>query len=206
MDEIAAGQAADMQASVGAATRAAEAMEDVSAGIGQSVVTTQTFMGAQQTFGKLQMRPYVSVCLLQSFPKTGIQDINLKSSLIFIILGTHTCSQRTFCCSFQNLLNILCPENFQDFTLNDEIVGGGSHINHGGTNFFRRNIPDLLTDEELNIVTTGQNPKPYIWGTVWFDDVFGNVHHTNFFVNLCILGCCRQTLDYEYYSAQRRQS
>jgi hypothetical protein len=55
------------------------------------------------------------------------------------------------------------------------------HINPGQRLFFRRNVGGLLPiDEYASIIQGRATRRLYIYGSIYFDDVFDDSHRTNF--------------------------
>lgn len=177
--EIANRQEGDMRASIAESARAATAMEGVAAGIAASVTNARELMDTQRQFGKLQMRPYISVIEPGFIPQNIATPYYAEVQLIMVNTG-HTPAHNIRFAAFLRVLPAPLPNDF-DFTVRpDQIITSG-HINPGQRLFFRRNVGHILPAQQYAEIIQGRGiNRLYIYGTIFFDDVFGDIHQTNF--------------------------
>jgi hypothetical protein len=192
--EVAGRQERDMQASITEAGRSAGAMEHVADGIAKMA-------DDQREFWKLQMRPYIALVDPGFIPQNRATPYFAEAQLTMINTG-HTPAHNIRFAAYLKVLPVVLPEDF-DFAIrpNEIIVSG--HINPGQRLFFRRNVGGLLGDDEYDAIIQGRSmQRIYLYGTIFFDDAFGDAHYTEFLF-LWHVGHYRPLLDHKYSPAQR---
>jgi hypothetical protein len=133
----------------------------------------------QRDFAKMQMRPYIALIDPQFIPQDRQRPYFAEVQLNILNTGHTPAHNLRFAARLRTLPSIL-PDNFDFAFRPDEIIVSG-HINPGQRLFFRRSLGGLLTDDEYQSVIQGRSTQRiYIYGTVWFDDIFGDAHYTNF--------------------------
>jgi hypothetical protein len=176
--DIANRQEADMRASITEAGRAAVAMERVADGIGTSVETTAKMAADQREFWQQQMRAYLAIITGGYVPQDRTTGWKLEVRM-FVQNNGLTPAHAVAVSSRARILPFPLPEDV-DLSLPVYRQEAAGHIGPRQNFFFRAWLDDLLSDEELTTIMTKETPKLYVYGTVYYRDVFGNDYYTNF--------------------------
>jgi hypothetical protein len=177
--EVANRQETDMRASIAEAGRAATAMESVAVGMADSVANARVLMETQRQFGKAQMRPYIALVDPSFIAQDNQRPYFAEIQLNMVNTGHTPAHNVRFYARFE-VLAFPIPDNF-DFAVPADGLAAGSLINPGQRLYFRRNITRLLPDTQYNrIIEGGGHEAMFIHGTIFFDDIFGDEHRTNF--------------------------
>jgi hypothetical protein len=176
--EISGRQERDMRASIAEASRAASAMDKVAASLAASVETTSQMATEQKGFWQRQMRAYVSVFLGGFIPQNRDTPYRYEVQMLMRNTGHRPAHDIRFG-SRLVIRPFPLPDDF-DFVIPEAEYIASGHINTGQQFFFRRALDTLISDEEITEIMRGNSRKLYIYGTVTYNDAFGEKHYTNF--------------------------
>jgi len=85
------------------------------------------------------------------------------------------------------LTDMRLPDDF-DFSLSTPLIGGSLMGPHQST-ITSAVVDDFVDDDEVEDIKRGRGPKFLrVWGVVYYDDVFGDGHFTNFRQVLWLIG------------------
>jgi hypothetical protein len=174
MLQAASDQSGAMERSIAEATRSAAAMEQVAVAIATNARTGADTLAAYKT----QTRAYLAIITGGCVP----QDRNTQwryEVRMFVKNTGHTPAQAvSFGCKAQ-IFDFPLPANI-DLTLPVERNEASGHIASGQQHYIRGWLDDLIGDDEIAEITKGNTRKLYVYGTVYYRDIFGEEHHTNF--------------------------
>lgn len=162
-------QVTKMQASIAEANRAAVAMEKVASAVESTAKESQGIM-------QKQMRAYIAVDL--GVPTC--QEGNLRFAAAPVLINTGLTPAKNV--SNKIKCAILDLSNTTNYTFDES----ASITNFDATfsprqPFVINNIlGETIPESELEDVMQGNTKRFYVWGTVTYDDIFGNSWKTNF--------------------------
>jgi hypothetical protein len=162
-------QAAKMERSAAAMERVAKSTEDNTGHIIRSV-------GHQETFGKMQMRAYISVLI----GKGRYQDEAFLFEMRPQIVNTgHTPARDLRWRIAMDVLPNPLPDGYR-FPMADTEVRGGLDLPPHQDGYMQIVHHARLDPEQAEHVKWGMHASCYVWGIVWYRDAFGDRHHTTF--------------------------
>jgi len=170
-------QGNDMQNSIAQAVRAANAMENVAAGINETVITNRTVVENQRDFWSRQMRAYVSVDTGGDRRQGGNIRFEFRPT---IANSGQTPANNVRVLSKCQVSTANIPEDF-DFSVQFEGSGTGSVATMfpRQTKFHANIFSRKCTIQEMRRLLVGQLVF-HLWGKITYDDIFEKEHFTNF--------------------------
>ncbi|HEX4160153.1 MAG TPA: hypothetical protein VHY79_16940 [Rhizomicrobium sp.] len=186
MDEIAGGQTGDMQASIGQATRAANAMADVATAMGEnvasvkeSVATSKEIAGRQKQMGELQLRAYISAVIGGGLCQDRANGIKFQGNITIVNDG-QTPAHKVIHHINAGIFPVPLPEGFE-FPILGVVASGENMIGPRQHRTLSGVLDSFVPDDEVEPV---KQPTPgrglYVWGKVNYTDVFENLRETTF--------------------------
>lgn len=177
-------QSEDIKRYTAEAARSANAMEDVSASlrinadrITETVEMNRMIASRQNDFWTRQMRAYVSVLIGSGIYQETFKGLRFEvKPAVRNSGGTPAYDVRHR--SRAAILPINLPQNFR-FTLPKEWAGGGAVGPHSHVEISAI-VPDLISDDEVTNVKTGNGKILYAWGTVSYKDLFKRTRRITF--------------------------
>ncbi len=170
-------QSVEMRQSIAEAVRSADAIQQVALSMAQSIQTTKEISARQERFGKMQLRAYVSINLF-GYVKQD-RESNYKYEIRMLIRNTgHTPAHEVKFAIRVAIMPFPLPEEIDVSLPMSQNTGG--HIASGQQHIIAASLDSLISDEEVQEITHGKNRKLYVFGTVWYQDAFGEPHYTNF--------------------------
>ena len=178
MDEIAAGQTADMKASISEATRAATAMERVSIAAENNTQIVAAMAASQREFWQRQMRAYISVRYAAVAPQDNATGWRTEVRLLLVNTGLTPAHNVTYQ-SHADVLPHPLPDDF-DFPIPDVPATSASVVGSQQSFIMGAPVPRLYSDDEIATYTENRGTRVYMYGTISYEDSFGVRQHTNF--------------------------
>lgn len=178
MDEIAGGQTADMQASIAQASRAAEAMERVANDMAVSATAARDSVDVLRERTAQQMRAYLTVIIGQALYQERAKNIKFEGKPMLVNTG-HTPARKV---AYKARAAILPYEMLRDFAfpLPAEVTGA-SVMGPQQSALLSAIVADFVPDNEVPIIKSGAAKRAlHVWGTVYYEDIFGENHETKF--------------------------
>lgn len=173
-------QSDKMAASITEATRAATAMEGVSASLKiTAAVGTETLVN----FGK-QMRAYLSIASGTLWAQCQSTGARLQMDPVVVNTGLTPARNvvATFCAK---ILPFPIPEDF-DFAVQEPNASTGGTMNPRHPYTYRAIAPEVYPEETVwKTFLLSHGYALCVWGTVWYDDVSGERRHQNY-AQLCV--------------------
>jgi hypothetical protein len=173
--EGADGQSEKMERSIGAASRAADAMRDVATASAANVE-------ALKTRSALQMRAYLTVLV-----NNGIyQERDKKGALIkrfegqpLLVNNGQTPARKVSYWANAGILPVPLPASYK---LPDADAKTSHSAVLGPHQNFSLNamVKEVVDDSEVFPIMAGTGRAVYVWGQVTYEDVFGEPHFTDF--------------------------
>lgn len=175
-------QSSDMQHSIAEAVRAATAMENVAQGIDLSVRATQASVATLRERTAMQMRAYISVLISNGVYQERDKNLKFEVRPTVINTGQTPAHKLTYWASARILPNPL-PEDF-DFPEGEDSVRSGFVLGPHQSIIINAAVPDFVADTEVDEIKIGRNRRVWVWGVVFYEDVFGEPRKTKFCNNL----------------------
>jgi hypothetical protein len=177
MDEIASGQARDIQASVAEATRAASAMEGVAASMAtntesvkKSVAISREIADTQKLVTELQSRAYLAILFEGMVPQDVSTGIRFEPRIRIENRGTTPAREIRFA-MFADVQPFPLREDFA-FPLPTQETGFSSVIGPGLHKIINAVVPKLYSETEANQIIDGVGQRIVSWGIVRYKDAF----------------------------------
>lgn len=178
MRDIDERQSGNVAASIAQATRAAAAMEGMSAAMLTSTKTTTEIGKTQREFGQMQMRAYLSVNYEATVPQDDSTTWRTEVRLRLVNNG-HTPAYGVSYQANSGVLPFPLPDDFS-FPIqvlpiiSESVVGPGQHI------IMSSAIKELLPLDQVEEYRTGNIKRVYMWGIAIYTNIFGVCHETRF--------------------------
>ncbi len=178
--KVAQEQREDVKASIAEAVRSTAAMESIAKSMAENGTRMEQVFERQKNIAEIQLRAYLTVN-----PGTyWIQnrELGLKYGIQMLIANTgHTPASEVYFAMRTVVNDFPLPDSF-DLSLPSPRTqtGTGAQIATGQQRFMSAFLDDIVSDEELKEFTQATNRKLYIFGTVWYKDIFEESHYTNF--------------------------
>jgi hypothetical protein len=178
MDEIAGGQARDVQASIAEATRAATAMEAVatsmavnSSSVKESVLISREIADRQKFISELQSRAYLSVEFGSVVPQNIVTGMRFEPRVVITNRG-NTPAYKVRLNLRADVIDFPLKDAFQ-FDLPEIAESGTGGIIAGGTNKTSSAVvPIMYAEKEVERIKTGGEKRLIMWGNVTYEDAF----------------------------------
>ena len=169
--------AEDTRKVIAQAERSATAMESIATSTTENVTRLKEVFARQERFGKMQLRAYLSTDLRAEIPQQ--RNIGWRETVQMNITNLgNTPARETKSHMRAAIMDYPLPDDF-DLSLSPP-VEEGSDINPRQVRFIGAALDDFITDERMRQIKQDISPKLYVWGTVWYKDVFGESHETRF--------------------------
>jgi len=185
MDEIAAGQTADMQASIAQGSRAAAAMQSVAesmainvAALKETVATNKEIAARQKTLGELQLRSYISVIIGTAIYQDRANNLRFEAKPLLVNYGS-TPARKVRHVTYAAILPVPLPKDFK-FTYPEVESGGENLIGPHQNRTLSRIVEDYVDDTEVERIKRGMGHALHTWGFVTYEDAFGVPRRSNF--------------------------
>ena len=189
-------QAEDMKSSIAEAARAATAMEKLA-------VNSEASLIAGRKLASQQMRAYVTVVTGSANYQEKAKNIFFAAMPHFVNTG-HTPAHNVRFKHKAEILNINLPSDFA-FPLPIEIIGG-SIIGASQNTEVTIAIKHFVPDDEIAGIKAGHTQALFIWGIVYYDDVFGEPHETRFCQTYIWFGEGNETIVRGYYNSRHNEA
>jgi len=171
--ESASEQSRDLKRSIAESTRAADAMESVSASLKENTATTKAIIANQRTYAALQMRAYLSVVTGACVPQDATTNWRYEVRMIVKNTG-HTTANAVNVISRLKIFESPLPDNI-DLSLPIDLRDDAAHIASGNTFFFPSVLDNMISESEIEEVVKGSKRRMYVYGTVHYKDIFGEL-------------------------------
>jgi hypothetical protein len=173
-------QGVDMKESASEAARAATAMAALAANSAQSVSITQQLAETQRDFWRRQMRAYITAIIGTAVYQEKNESLDLRFEGKPTVINTgltpaHNVRQRIK----SAILPTAFPKDF-DWELTPGAVVAGSIIGAHQSQTINAIVDEIVPEEDVAAIKTGKTRALHVWGTVQYEDVFGETHFTNF--------------------------
>jgi Sec-independent protein translocase protein TatA len=175
--KTAAQQSESMKESVKEATRLASAMEVVSKEITISSKAAIDSVAALRERTAQQMRAYLTILVGSASFQERDKNIRFEARPLLINCG-HTPAHKVAYKAKAAILPVPLPADF-DFPLPGEFIGS-SILGPQQTNILAAVIDGFVPDGEVADIKTGQQRALYIWGLVYYRDIFDTEQATKF--------------------------
>ena len=176
--EASARQATEMQDSITQSIRSATAMEEVANATKSNAVLMSGLLSRQQDMLNKQMRAYLAFDYAGVIPQDRNTDWKYEVRYWIKNFG-HTAATAVNVKAELRILDFPLAADF-DLTLPVTRDEGAGTITPSQAFFYRANLGDLISDEEIVEIKSGQNRKMFLYGTIIYRDVFTDLHETNF--------------------------
>lgn len=174
-------QSASLEKSVAAAARSATAMEGVAKSLESTAkVSSDTLQGMRK-----QMRAYLTVVIGGGFPQNREQNLRFDGRPTVYNAGP-TPAKNVRTRTKAAILPIPLPEDFDQSIPIDEEEGGnviGAHQNAQ----MMAVVDNYVSDDQVEDIMIGKGQGMYVWGSISYDDIFGESHSTKFCQHLTYL-------------------
>ncbi|MHB1992914.1 hypothetical protein [Metallibacterium scheffleri] len=164
-------QSARMQESISEATRSTAAMQSIATATKENALLMQGVMCKQ-------MRAYLAFDTAVCVP----QDDNTQWRFevrFFIKNFGHTIANAVNVASVLQIMEYPLPDSF-DLNLHVEEKKDAATITPGQAFYFRSFLGRMLSKQEILEIKKTNTRMMYLYGTIRYEDIFGDVHHTNF--------------------------
>ena len=179
MDEIARGQTEDMKAYIEQAVRSANAMEAVAEDMAISARAATDSVAALKERTAQQMRAYITVVIGTGVFQEREKGIKFEGKPSMVNSG-HTPAYKVSYVIRAAILPISLPENF-DFPPLPRTKMGGSFVGQQQTAYMSGVVDDFIPNEDVEgVKNMSAGRMLYVWGTVTYEDIFGQEHKTEF--------------------------
>lgn len=178
MQKISREQSNDVRESIAQATRAAAAMEGMSAAMLANAAITTEIGKTQREFGQRQMRAYLSVTYAVTVPQDDATGHYAEIRLNLINNG-HTPAHEVSYKAESRVLPFPLPDDF-DFQIGEVPINSESVIGSGQHHIISSVIRDRLTPDQVERCLLGQDLRMYMWGIAYYKDAFDNPRQTKF--------------------------
>lgn len=170
-------QGRDMKTSLTEAKRSADAIESVANSMVASGERMEKVFEKQQLFNKMQLRAYISVALLGEIPQDRQTEWKHTIRMNMTNLGNTPACEVKFAIRV-DIVGFPLPHEFNLSLFPQQIEG--DQLDPRQTKFIEASLDELISDDLITTIQQGISPKLYVWGTVWYKDIFGEPHETNF--------------------------
>jgi hypothetical protein len=175
--ETSTAQSSDMQASIGEAVRAANAMEQVAEGIAVSANAAQESVVTLKERTAMQMRAYVSVSVGVAIYQERERGLRFEARPLIVNTG-HTPAHNLGFQAAARILPIPIANTF-DFPIPEQRIGAA--MLGPQQNFTMKVVvPEYVHDEEVAGIKQGDGRALCVWGLVTYADAFGEPRETRF--------------------------
>jgi len=168
-------QAEKMERSIREAAKAAAAMEGVAQSMAINADEIVKSVEHQSVFGRVQLRAYVSVLIGEGRYQ---DDHYIFEARPKILNSGHTPAKNVRWRIGMAALDPASPAVFR-FMLPKNVCGGSELPQHQDA-FLSAVIPYRFNSETAQAIKWGFDKSLYVWGILWYDDIFGSQHHTSF--------------------------
>jgi hypothetical protein len=170
MDEIATGQTADMQASIGQTARTAVAMEGVAEALATSAATGERIANRQEMVSELQTRAYVAVNYVGIVPQNN--DTMYRFEPRFALTGSGlTPAYNLSYISACDVLPHPIPQDFP-FPLPESLNPSVGMLGPRNNFTVSAVAPKMYSDIEIAEMKAGTTRRLHVWGMVTYEDAF----------------------------------
>lgn len=130
----------------------------------------------------MQMRAYISVLISNGVYQERDKNLKFDVRPMVINTGQTPAHKLTYWASARILPNPL-PEDF-DFPEGEDSVRSGFVLGPHQSIIINAAVPDFVADTEVDEIKAGRNRRVWVWGVVFYEDVFGELRQTKFCNNL----------------------
>ena len=174
----AADQSSKMERSIAEATRTAVAIENVANATTASAKSATESVVAVRERTAMQMRAYLTVVVGGGAYQEGEKNIRFAAKPLLVNTG-HTPARKVGYRAKAAILPAPLPEDFH-FTLPEAQVGA-SVLGPGQNFILSAIVDDFVADADVAGIKNGTSGRAlHVWGTATYEDVFGEMHYTNF--------------------------
>jgi hypothetical protein len=175
--QTAANQSKSMEQSVKEASRLASAMEVVSKEIAISAKAATDSVTALKERAAKQMRAYLSVVIGSGVYQERDKQLRFEAKPNLVNAG-HTPAHNVKYKAKAEILPVPLPDDFS-FPLSVDFLGGAL-LGPQQTAFMSAIVDNYCDDAEINDIKVGKGKALFVWGVVYYEDVFGDSHYTKF--------------------------
>jgi hypothetical protein len=184
MDEIAAGQTADMNKSIAESAKAALAMQSLAESMAanveivRDVANVNKFIADRQAaLWPLQMRAYISVMVGNAIYQDTKMALQFEAKPVLVNTGNTPAHNVRYSIK-ADILPIPLVES-RDFSVPPPF-GRGNVVAPHANGTMSAVVDRIFFDEEVADIKQGKGRALVVWGRVEYEDVFRELHHTNF--------------------------
>lgn len=176
--EAAAQQSKDMEKSIAEAARAATAMEAVAESIAISAKAAVESVTTVRDVSARQMRAYLSISINTGVYQERARDLKFDVRPVVFNSGHTPAHKMTYWASARVLPNPL-PDDF-DFPIGEDNLKSGFVLGPHQSIIINAVGPDFVSDDEVQAIKAGIKNRVYVWGIIFYEDVFGQARETKF--------------------------
>jgi hypothetical protein len=177
-------QGREMQSSIAEAARAASAMEGVAESMGvnatqivESVNLSRGIAKHQEMFGKAQMRAYISVLIGGARYQQGA--LKFEASPMIVNNGATPARNLRYRIRAK-ILSVPLPDDFR-FSLPSHAENRSNNILGPQQNGSMVSVvEDYVDSNDVASIKLGITRGLYVWGTLSYEDIFGDLHRCTF--------------------------
>lgn len=164
-------QADRMQESISEATRATAAMQSIATATKENALLMHDVM-------RKQMRAYLAFDTALCVPQDDITKWRFEVRFFIKNFG-HTIANAVNVKSVLQIMEAPLPDSI-DLNLPVEENKAAANITPGQVFYFRASLDRMLTEQEIVEIKKTGTRVMYLYGTIRYEDIFGDVHYTNF--------------------------
>lgn len=196
LESSATQQGNDMRDSIREAGRSATAMEKVA-------TATINNANLMQSILHQQMRAYISVIIGGAIFQERSKNLRFAGKPRIVNTG-HTPAHKVGFKIRAGIFSNPLPIDF-DFKLPDEIIGAHV-IGTGHFNDITGIVDDYVSDDQVGSIKTGNESALFVWGIVFYEDVFGEPHETRFCQSITWIGKGETETVLGYYNSRHNEA
>lgn len=163
--------------SAAGAHRSAQAMEDVATHIANSVEAARDSVAALRERTAQQMRAYLTVIVGTALYQEEAKNIRFQGLPLLLNTG-HTPAHKVSYVAAADILPVPLPDDFT-FPLTDDFKGA-SVVGAQQNNQLFALVDHFVDESEVPDIKIAKGKALYAWGTVRYEDIFGESHVTKF--------------------------
>jgi hypothetical protein len=174
---IASDQSIDMKHSIAEATRAAGAMEEVAKHVAISAKAAQESVATVRDATSRQMRAYLAVLIGAGIYQGREKQFRFEGKPVIVNSG-FTPAHKVRYRAHARIMATPVPPDFE-FEIENPL-DAGTTIGAQQNSMMSALVQDYVPDEQVEDIKSGKKQALHVWGCVWYEDVFGESHLTEF--------------------------
>jgi hypothetical protein len=167
-------QSASLERSVAETARFATAVEEVAKNLESTAkISSETLQGLRK-----QMRAYLTVVVGGGIPQSRESNLKFDARPLLVNAGPTPARNVRYRIKAA-ILPIPIPRDFDDAIGIEKEEGGNMMDAHQNAQMMGV-VEDYVPEDQIEDIKIGKGPGMYAWGTVTYEDVFGERHTTKF--------------------------